>query len=383
MEYLATLQRRLGMQAEPPFSREAAERRMPDSFQANFLEQAGGDEDRAREMADQFFGLLEKADAARPTPYEDAWTYYLMSSLASQTEAAAAKILEQAPAMPPFGTLPLGQLNAMAMAVPDSSESLIAFQHGVFGFANLVSKAVAASFPVVPNTDAEDGVTFSTDLEIVERRFAEDDLPLRRLDDFLAAYLVAGHPHAAAQYFLEMPYSRLAEMFLNAFELFIFSHELGHVVAGHVDARRTVQRLTDHAVEPAPPDWKRELEADYLGTAVAVAAMREREIDFALGYCGIDLVFSAIELVDRALSTLRYGEVREAPISATHPPAQLRRESSRHWIAEFAGEEGPGAIDLATTSQRLLELMWDRLQPGFEERHRNGVRPHPSWQAAA
>lgn len=382
-EFLATLQQAYGMQEEPPFSREATERRLPSSFWDGMLEQAGGDEDAAQKLADLYFGLLEKADAERPTLYEDPWTYHLMSTLASQTEAAAAEIFEQAPAMPPFGSLPLGELNAMAIAVPESAQSLIAFQHGVFGFANLLTKAVAASFPVVPNPDDADGISFSTDLEIVERRFAEDDRPLRRLDDFLTAYIVAGHPHAADQYFLEMPYSRLAEIFLNAFELFVFGHELGHVGAGHVDALRARPGGSGQPLQRPEAQWEIELEADLLGITTAMAAMRERGIDIALSYCGIDLHYSAAELVNRALSTLRYGEPREPPESATHPRPALRREMGRRWLQEFAAESGPAAAELANTSQQLLELMWGRLQPQFEQRHRQGVRPHPSWQAAA
>jgi len=377
-DLLEQLQRTNGMKRNEPLTREAIKKDLPPSFRENALERMGGDESKADEFENENFELLEDADQKKPTPYEEPWTYQLMRGLAEQIETAANSILKPAPRLPTFGTLPLGQLNAMAFAVPDSTEHLIAFQHGVFGFANLLTKAVAASFP--PKISG-DGISFDADLPAIERALAADATPINRLDEFLGAYIVAGHPHAAQQYFLPQPFSYLAEIWLAGFELFIFGHELGHVAAGHLAALQAqLRNLQPNALEVPHPDWRLEFEADEIGQMLALKAVSERNVDLGLSYCGVDLVFSAIELVDRAVSTLLYGEVRPAPETETHPPASRRREVTRHHLSVFGEEQANAAVELASLLQQVLEAMWDRLEPRFEARHKEGIRPVPSWQ---
>jgi hypothetical protein len=90
---------------------------------------------------------LRRAISQRPSRFERADTYAIISGLAADIEKTAAEFGIQLPSRPTLGTLPLGQLNAMAIRVPDTRDFIIVFQTGVFGFLNLLSKVVAASMP--------------------------------------------------------------------------------------------------------------------------------------------------------------------------------------------------------------------------------------------
>jgi hypothetical protein len=377
-EYLEQLQHSHGMERVSPLTRERFEDTMPAGYRDSLLKRTGGDADAADTLHRSIVKQMEQAEAERPTIYEEAWSYSLMKGLASQLEVAGNSVLEKRRPIPAFGTLRLGQLNAMAIKVPDCNEPVIAFQQGVFGFANLLSKAVAAS---LPSSSEGSNLRFSFDLKEAEARWTQDPTPVRRLDEFLFAYTVNGHPHTAEQYFLHPPASLLAEQLLGGFELFIFGHELGHVYAGHLDLLLSQAfNLEAETIQRLPASWQQEFEADYLGLRLTMQAMMERGMDVALSFCGPDLVFSAIELVDRALSTLRHGEVREAPESSTHPPPDTRRQMLRSHLDELGTQDSQSATDLASSLQAILERMWLRLEPAFLIRHEKGLRPAPSWQ---
>jgi hypothetical protein len=355
------------------------EKKLGPKFGSYFTRLSGGNSEVAEEMLRAHFDELREAERARPTPYENSSSYKVMMGLAERVEKAALTVLSKQHPIPLFGTLPIGELNAMAIKVPESDEYLIAFQQGVFGFANLLTKAVAASLPA---TTGEDGsLKFSTDLDLVEAKWEEDSEPLRRLDEFLAAYLIAGDPHAAEQYFLEPPFSLFSQMLLDAFELFIFGHELGHVVAGHLNSSPDqTQQLGPSKVERLSPSWEMEFEADYIGFALALQAMGEQKFDAALSYAGVDLFFSSIEIVTRALTTLVYGEARAVPASKSHPPPDLRREMLRQHLDQIGDDQAASARDLAATSEKLLELMWTRIAPNFVGSHERGLQPASIWR---
>lgn len=326
---------------------------------------------------------LRDAEAKKPTPLEDTWTYALLQNLSARLMNALDKTNWSLHQLPVFGTLPLGELNAMAIRVPQSTDYLIAFQHGVFGFANLLTKAFAASLPE-PDSKREGYVGFTYEIEKVEEGWNLVDEPLRRLVDFLGGYLVSGHPHAAEQYYLGQPAAIWASILREAFELFIFGHELGHIVAGHLD-RDLVAKVTvgEIDIEQLNPDWRMEFEADAIGARLTMIAMRDMEMDETVAFGGIDLFFSAIELVDRALSTLVFGEVREAAVSHSHPPAAQRRKALREGVRRLADQKRAAEIlSFAVASERILDLMWSRVQPSFQRAHAKGVKPAPSWATA-
>lgn len=320
--------------------------------------------------------MATRAAAGRPTELENVHNYVVMLDLAERLERAAAKTDWNLPPIPTFGSLPLGQLNAMAVRVPGSNEHLIAFQDGVFGFGALLAKAVATSLQV-----KGDGAGFHFAQHEVEKSWAENSGPLLRLADLLAGYLFDGTPYRAAHYSLPYPHSMLATVLWYPFELFIFAHEFGHVIAGHLNQRSVASvNLGGVELNRINSDWQDEFEADRIGMVLTMLAMREVGFTATASYCGIDLFFSSIELVDRAVSVLVHGEVLPTSPSSTHPPPEQRRKALRQQLVSALGDQRAAqACEMAISTEKTLELMWQRIEPFFKKWRELGLRPTRVW----
>jgi hypothetical protein len=314
------------------------------------------------------------------TRLEDPSLFASIHAQADAIEAAAAALGWTLPPRPVLGTLPLGQLNALAIRVPNPEEYVLAFQRGVIGLINLLTKAVAAALP--PITDARTGrASFNPHLPVVKEAFDRNDEPLRRLSDFLAAYVLTGHAHAAQPYILKGPALLLAAHLGRSGQLFVVGHEYGHIASGHFDVRRSRRRkLGRTEVDVAPTGWSNEYEADFIGMVLTTKALQE-DLDLALSYAGVDLLFSAISLVDRAISTVMYGSPERGREYDSHPPPDLRREALRRRVTELPVDALAiqGAVELASRLADVLDLMWSLVQPKFARLHSSGIQPARCW----
>jgi hypothetical protein len=323
--------------------------------------------------------------AATPSPYEDPGTVSLMDLLMADLERAAELMELELPPRPVFGSLPLGQLNAMAIAVPESDERLVVFQSGLLGYFNLLSKAVAAALPASEaGEDDKDRAGFDLNRDRVRANLMQDPEPLARLTDFLAAYVVHGDPHSAEQYVLAGRTVPVANLLRHSSELFVLAHELGHLLAGHLD--HPVRDLAPVVIDDEdgttmPGAWPLEFEADYIGMALTTCAMHDSGYDFAMSYVGVDFTFSSMLLVERAISLLIHGEERDSPIGDSHPPPLLRREILRGQLPDFTKDEeaAESAVQLATSIDKILELMWSMVRPWFLELREEGVTANAIW----
>lgn len=187
------------------------------------------------------------------------------------------------PPRPVLGTLPLGQLNAHAIRVPGGEGYVVAFQRGVVGFINLLTKAVAAALP--HEQDPQTGrIDFNPDLRVVDERLREDDEPVSRLAAFLAAYVLGGHPHSAPPYVLKGRGLVLATLLRRSGQLFVGGHEYGHIAAGHLVSKKDVRHFVgDVEVPIISVEWKDEYEADFVGMVLITKAL-QGELDLAMSY---------------------------------------------------------------------------------------------------
>jgi len=325
---------------------------------------------------------LREARKTIPTPTEDFNSHVIMKHLARQLGKAARQQKRNLRSMPVYGSLPVGQLNARAIRVPESGEHLIAFHYGVFAFVNLLTKAVAASFRLKRTSSDGELSEFSWKVRDFKRSWAKDDEPLRRLGECLCAYLVVGDANQADQYFVQAPFHLPAFILRESFELFLFGHELGHILAGHLsrshDVRQGFGNIEVEAFEAE--NWQMEFEADSIGMDLAIQAMLNNHCDFVNSYCGVDMAFSAMEIVDLANSTLIHGEPRPAPSSKSHPRHAVRRAFLRELLRQRLGKRAAKQpIKLGETLEEVLHQMWRHLEPQFKALHGEGERPSPIW----
>jgi hypothetical protein len=322
---------------------------------------------------------LQEAMNARHTRYEDPLWFALMTGLSDELERAAARLGMRLGPRPVFGTLGLGQFNALAIRVPDTSEHVIVFQRGVFGFINLITKALAASLPPQLEADGRK-VSFDVGIDAVRDHLGRDAEPIQRFGDFLFMYLVAGDPHAAEQYVLHGPALALANIWRNCGELFILGHERGHIAAGHFDAAADVQRtLGTSTVGEVPLAWAQEHQADYYGMVLALVASGEQGAPPHISYAGISLIFGTMALVERGIAALTGDTITTA--GGSHPPPTQRRAQLDALLPQFLAhdEATRAAIRFADDVDEALALLWSLVEPVFASARERGVTIAPIW----
>ena len=322
--------------------------------------------------------------AQLPTRFEDPDYYMLISGIAEDIEKTLQDNGRTLPLNPLFGTLPTGRVNGFAAAVPNSQYRVIMLEDGMFGFANLMCKAVAMSFPEI-ESEKEGGLRFSTDPDDVKKMLRDKPEIARRFLDAVSAYLVHGHPHHAQPYAAPRGAMYVGSILRDSMETFVVGHEYGHVVAGHLGAATSrCAMVADVDVETISTDWMQEFEADALGLESMLGVRQAAGYDLAMSFWGADAFFGCIDVVERAISILEYGEERPW-VADTHPPTKERRRFQREMIKLSLPNEPAvdRALDLAAHLETAIDSLWAMVRPAFLAMHRDGLRPTAGWRAVA
>ncbi|WP_432097338.1 hypothetical protein [Streptomyces sp. bgisy100] len=308
-------------------------------------------------------------------PHETWEWYHLIHSLADVLERHVPSPFTR----PMLGTLATGEINAVTILVPDSDAHLVVFEDQLLNFANLFSKAVALAIPFEETKDG--GLAFSHGIDSVRRHLRDAPEALQRFREVVLAYVLRGSPGAAPQYFVPPELNPLASTLRNGLELFVLGHEYGHVADGHLADGTAARRLlgtAGPAVSEATWSWEKEFIADLIGWSLSVSAMVEKRHDVALSHAGVELFFSAYEVLNRALSLLIRGE-DTVGTATTHPPASDRRKLLRMNLQQNAEEHAESAIMLGTGIQDIVNLLWENTAPAVLELHRRGAQPDARW----
>lgn len=326
-------------------------------------------------------GLREEARKLCPSKYESPAVYSIIHRLMEQVNESLdlMKIDRGRPMI--FGSLRSGRVNGMAVAVPGTDTRIILLERGLFGFANLMCKAIALAFPLRGHRDG--GLVFGVGSDELKDHIDRDPKALERFFDALCAYVVEGDPHRAEQYNPDQTIMALSSILRQSMELFILGHEVGHVLLGHLDVKPVHCALScGQETDEILPAWKDEFAADLFGISVAVTAQLQKRLDLSLSYLGADLFFGCVDVVEKAVSVLAHGRVIEGR-STTHPPPPLRREAIRYWLNGQGGEElaeqREGALRLANLINEILEAFWAKIEPALIRMHRDGIRPAAAW----
>jgi hypothetical protein len=322
---------------------------------------------------------LEAARRACPTRFESPSWYGVLVSLMEAIDRAAQKMGVHIAHPPLFGTLHTGRVNGMSVAVPDSSVRLVLIDQGLFGFANLMAKAIASSFPFT----GEDGgrMTFSTRPDDVVRSIVERPEITARFLDALTAYVVRGHPQMAEPY--AIPHAmRLADPLRHSMELFVVGHELAHVALGHLDGNAVPRAVADTVqADEVETSWQQEVAADSLAVMMTIHAMLDDGHDLSMSFWGADLFFGCIDVVERAVYLLTNGVDPGQQTSKTHPPAAMRRELIRATLISAVDDPdvAKGPLKLARIVELALGGVWQRSVPVLARMHADGIRPKRWW----
>jgi hypothetical protein len=275
-----------------------------------------------------------------------------------------------------FGSLGTGDINGVAIEFENPDYFIVLIDDGVFGFANLLAKALAQCFPLVGSEG--DYLQISVELDLVKSRLEEKPDIADRFTQLVLGYVIGGNPHAAPPYLPEKEYVGLLSIWRDAMEMFILAHEFGHASLGHLEGN-TRAAIVHDGFNELPMSWQQEYEADQFGLFLTLATLNRRGLEPSLTYAGIEAFFLGLELIEKTLCQLN-GVVYDDQGSESHPPAAQRRKSMRDALKHFLEEDQQiAAVRLASILDEVLRFVEPPLRRAVERGRSNGVSPHAKW----
>lgn len=383
--YLVSLQARLG---DPRRTRDdGIDPSLDPEIQAHLrkvylAEHPDGDEAGFQKLLEAYRAQTAAARAACPSPFENPDWYGLVTHLFERIARSAETMKMQLAHPPLLGTLATGRVNGVAIALEGSATRIILLEQGLFGFANLMCKAVGASLVY---TGTEEGqLRFSLDPGAIRDKLAKDDAPIERFFDALTAYVVQGEPHRARPY-APPPYAAtVASNLRESMETFILGHEYAHVALGHLDGKHMLHAVAAGVdAETVETNYDQEFQADLIGMMLTLQTLtREDNLDVALSYWGAHAFFGCIDIVERTVSLLATGEPATWR-GDSHPPTRQRQQMLQLGLQSLVKPEeaAKGAIKLAEQIDEILAIYWVRCEGPLRRLHRDGVRPTAEWMA--
>jgi hypothetical protein len=293
-----------------------------------------------------------------PTRFEDPVTYHHLATAVDAIERALERLGLNLGSHPLVGTLPLPCVEPVTADVhPAADGHLVLFESQFVPFGLLLATTVGDQLgaPGAP----------------------------RRFSDLLQAYAVSGRPGAIGVLPGD-PGPGTATALGSAMLLFAVAHEYAHVVLGHLHRARRRSDLLPRATPSMT--WSRtdELDADMVGIRLAAEVAAHEGIAFGTVLQGADLLFSALDIMDRTIALLRFGD-ETAGRTGFHPPGQERRNSLRQIVFRITDAQARHTVAAATTAaeqqQEELEKLWIHARPVLAQHRDDGVTAHPRWHS--
>lgn len=321
--------------------------------------------------------------------FDDMITGFLarMQDDIERTIAADSGGMELQHRRPLVGHLQTGQLNAVSLRVPGSSDAhLVVFEDQMSRFCSMLSQAVAGVLPCHP-VDANGVTAFHFDLPAVIERIQANPEVADPFIDRVVTYAVTGSLNGSGRHLPSPDYGRLATILHMSVVYFVLGHEYGHILLGHLDraaTRKGVLPATE--AEVLAYSWQQEFDADLDGLTTSInTGVEQRNFDISFGFLGISLFFDALDVMDRAVALLQTGDEDTRQLGS-HPPSHFRKQHLCNSLSKTAerdpviAESIRVALDRAEVQGEIICLLWERTRPILLDLRRQGVSAAHSWR---
>ncbi len=292
-----------------------------------------------------------------PTAADNPVGYSILHSVVRDVEQAIIRLGYKVPEEVTFGTLPTGQINGMACAVP-AGGLIVALDDGLFTFLHSLAKTVATFYKATMNSNGLEISLVESDL--AHAVITNEEGNLRWLETLVAAF-VYKWPNVAPLRPITDDRQHLVHLLVNSVEIFIVAHEFGHLLLGHYERNAFASKrslLSDIEVDRLNTLQKEELDADRLGLRFL------REHHRKAGY-SVDHTLAVIWFLGGCLLILEDMVGQDS----NHPPALVR---SKLLLQQLVDEEGSGMKD-PSSSKVVFDVM-HHLKFHNENRYRQWER---------
>lgn len=326
-----------------------------------------------------------------PTPYENPSYYQIMMEYSKEIEKSLRRNISLKSSSndsrfqnfsenintirPLFGTLPTGELNARAIAIPFSKDHLVIFETELFPFCGRISKFAACFIPVEGKKSGK--LYFSLKEKHIKKTINDNEQIVQQFQEFIINYLINERIDRHSDFFITQTQEFLSNSLLHSMQLFILGHEYGHIVCKHLESSKiSGSFLGEEEVKEIIHSHTEELEADIVGFMLMLGAMERRGFDQALSFWGADLFFSCLDIVERGRCILKNGS--EEPYwknlsnyepTGSHPPTVFRRENLREWMEKRYGEH---SIEPGKAIENIIENLWSSTIPSLLQYYNKG-----------
>jgi len=337
----------------------------------------------------------EVLDSPLQTELENPILYRKLIRVFNSIEAAVHELNIQLPMPLIFGSVQAPDPNAIVWLAKDVDVCIIAFHTGIYGYLFRMSQLVISAAKIL---DEGDGYRLLFDHDSIQQRLSEAPAIYDRFLQVLDAMVMLGNVYRSPIY---LPMEEIRQVFTSFLtkgsQHFLMGHEYGHVIAGHTSRSKTMQVLFGgEEIAQINTSWEQEFEADRLGLVLALVSMsNEEEFEYDINYLywGIDFGLSAFNILEKALSTVIYGNEKQWS-SATHPSSYERRCKLRESLQEVLlstwgeTEEQKKALIKGTAKflklgkdlEVILEILWLQTKDNFTDYYRRQVLPGRSWR---
>ena len=248
----------------------------------------------------------------------------------------------------------VADLDLEAFSVPAADHALVVLSAGLISILYQAEKSVVLSWrPVKPGLGST--ISLSPKAADVDHTLKMNPYPVGLLYKTLHQYLFKGYSRATDYDPPPAEYIPALLVLINHSERFVIAHEYGHAL---------LHQLASSGVLPAEhASWPKEFEADCFAFFFEVVSARELDhLPANVALQGGLFMFSVLEVLRKALSVVRYGEVSEDVGSETHPPTQQRIEYLKQMYAQHVGvqvkydlPQGTSQVDAKPLTSPLKE----------------------------
>ncbi len=353
------LQIRFGDDFDAQFQKFQALKKKAFNIEDYFASQPSMSEHDKEQMRQQF---QVEFQSTMPTKYQDIDGYSILTKLFQTIETTAKHLSLTITSQPIIGTAYSKEYNAFAAKVPTTDEHLIVFEGELFILANQLAKIVAQCLPDFKISD--ESVSFSFKTDRIKNHILTNKILQQRFADLVENGIRKEQATKMKQYYLQEPYGRLQWELLNSLELFVVGHEYGHIVLGHLANSSTFKCIIKQKeVEKISPSWTMEYEADLMGVTLLINTMNQESMA-PFCYCGAELFFTFLDLVDRVISFFDNGKEERSEGSQSHPPPLERRERIRLALKTLLH---PSHLESYQVTSEFLETVYEELWSKYKE----------------
>jgi hypothetical protein len=318
------------------------------------------EEDRERRQLDFSNWIRNYKEAAKECPkYESLAWYTIMRDLSENIFSIIPSLRIELRNMAFFGSLSTGDVNAMAIPVPNSKKKIVVFEDQIFILCNTICKIVALSIPYIRVTNGQNRAIFLEDLDEIEKHVLRHKHIKRLFKDLLFSYLFKGEPGFGEKFLINPPSNLILDSIRLSMETFVMCHELAHIQLRHTgDYLRVSNFKTSRELKEQRNSWTKEYQADARGLALSRMIFDESK-NRAMYYLGAHLFFSFNDILNKSIMIVRNGkEITPKYIlqKQSHPPPMQRL---LHLKKGLKGSHGKKCINASLITERILKVLWE------------------------